>query len=117
MHLGKAAAAQRQLDLPGGDYCFLEVCDTGCGMSMQTQTRAFDPFYSTKFVGRGLGLAVVQGILRSHGGAISVVSAPDRGSTFEVLLPCAGSRTRTKRQAGTVSGDSEAPVSTACAAY
>jgi PAS domain S-box-containing protein len=98
MHIGKAAAAKRQLDLPAGDYCYLEVSDTGCGMSAQTQTRAFDPFYSTKFVGRGLGLAVVQGILRSHGGAISVVSSPGRGSTFEVLLPRAGKRARVKHQ-------------------
>ncbi len=106
VHIGKTAAAERKLDLPVGEYCYLAVSDTGCGMSPQTQTRAFDPFYTTKFVGRGLGLAVVQGILRSHGGAITVVSAPGKGSTFEVLLPRAGKRTR----------ENPAPVSEACRA-
>jgi PAS domain S-box-containing protein len=106
VHIGKTAAAERKLDIPAGEYCFLAVSDTGCGMSAQTQTRAFDPFYTTKFVGRGLGLAVVQGILRSHGGAITVISAPGKGSTFEVLLPRAGKRTR----------ENPAPVSDACRA-
>jgi PAS domain S-box-containing protein len=99
VHIGKAAAAEREIDLPGGDYCYLTVSDTGCGMSSQTQSRAFDPFYSTKFVGRGLGLAVVQGILKSHGGAITLESSPGRGSTFEVLLPRAGKGTQSERQA------------------
>ena len=79
VHIGKAAAAERKLDLPAGEYCYLEVSDTGCGMSAQTQTKAFDPFYTTKFVGRGLGLAVVQGILRSHGGAITRGERPGQG--------------------------------------
>jgi signal transduction histidine kinase len=117
VHIGKAAAAKRNIDLPGGDYCYLEVSDTGCGMSAQTQSKAFDPFYTTKFVGRGLGLAVVQGILRSHGGAITVVSAPGNGSTFEVLLPRAGKRSAERRMPNT---DVEQPpvpqVSDACPA-
>jgi PAS domain S-box-containing protein len=94
LRLGKASAAKRNLDLPCGEYCYLSVSDTGCGMSQQAQAKAFDPFYTTKFVGRGLGLAAVQGILRSHGGAITVVSAPERGSTFEVFLPRAARRPR-----------------------
>uniref|UniRef100_Q023H5 histidine kinase n=1 Tax=Solibacter usitatus (strain Ellin6076) TaxID=234267 RepID=Q023H5_SOLUE len=98
VHIGKAAAAKRKLNLPVGEYCFLSVSDTGCGMSPQTKDKVFDPFYSTKFVGRGLGLAAVQGILRSHRGAISVVSEPERGSTFEVLLPRSGKRERHRRE-------------------
>jgi signal transduction histidine kinase len=117
VHIGKAAAAKRKVDLPWGDYCYLEVSDTGCGMTAQTQSKAFDPFYTTKFVGRGLGLAVVQGILRSHRGAITVVSAPGSGSTFEILLPRAGKRTGQRRPTNTGIEQPPMPkVSDACPA-
>jgi PAS domain S-box-containing protein len=79
---------QSALDLPDGQYCRLVISDTGCGMTPDVQARAFDPFYSTKFIGRGLGLAVVHGIIRSLGGAIHIKSAPGKGSTVEVFLPC-----------------------------
>ena len=76
------------IDRPNGDYIRVEVSDTGCGMPEDIQTRIFDPFYTTKFDGRGLGLAAVQGIIRSHGGTISLVSSPGEGTCFTVLLPC-----------------------------
>jgi PAS domain S-box-containing protein len=75
-------------DLPEGDYLRLEVSDTGCGMTEEQKARIFEPFFTTKFAGRGLGLAVVQGIVRAHGGTVNLISAPDQGTRFQILLPC-----------------------------
>ncbi|MBV1961771.1 MAG: response regulator, partial [Immundisolibacteraceae bacterium] len=76
-------------DLPEGDYLYLEVNDNGGGMTPEIKARIFDPFFSTKFTGRGLGLAAVLGIVRSHDGALKVYSEPGRGTTFKLLLPLA----------------------------
>jgi len=72
---------------PAGLYSAIEVADTGCGMDAATIARIFDPFYTTKFAGRGLGLPSVLGIVRAHKGALKVHSAPDKGATFTMLLP------------------------------
>ena len=74
-------------DLPARDYVFLEVRDNGSGMSPEVLAKIFDPFFSTKFAGRGLGLAAALGIVRGHAGALSAESTPGRGSVFRLLLP------------------------------
>jgi len=64
----------------------VEIVDTGCGMDAATQQRLFDPFFSTKFAGRGLGMPVVLGIVRAHHGALFVDSTPGRGTTVRALF-------------------------------
>jgi two-component system, cell cycle sensor histidine kinase and response regulator CckA len=77
-------------DLPEGSYVEMTVTDTGCGMDEATRSRVFEPFFSTKFTGRGLGMAAVLGIVRGHKGAIRIASEVGKGTTVTVLLPAAG---------------------------
>jgi len=74
---------------PSGEYVWFEVEDDGVGMDANAVARMFDPFYSTKFSGRGLGLSSVLSILRSHNGAVDVRSRPGEGTRVRVLLPAA----------------------------
>jgi len=90
MEADRAYFSETYLDenLREGDYVYLEVADTGCGMEKKTQDEIFDPFFTTKFTGRGLGLAAVLGIMRGHHGAVKIYSHLNRGTSFKVLFPC-----------------------------
>ena len=70
-----------------GEYVCLEVTDNGCGMDEETKWRIFEPFYTTKFPGRGLGMSAVLGIINSHDGALQLQSHPGQGTTIKVYLP------------------------------
>ena len=72
-----------------GIYAYFEVSDTGCGMDEAVLGRIFDPFFSTKFTGRGLGMAAVLGIIRAHKGWIKIISRPGDGTTVHIAFPLA----------------------------
>lgn len=95
--IGVAAASPRADELANAvltpkatqsAYAQIEITDTGCGMSRETMGKIFQPFFSTKFTGRGLGLPAVLGIIRAHDGALALSSEPSRGSSFKLWLPC-----------------------------
>jgi PAS domain S-box-containing protein len=102
--LVRVATARRRLDaatlatfapalhLTGDEAIELSVRDNGVGMDEATRARLAEPFFTTKPRGRGLGLASAFGILRAHGAALAIDSAPDQGATFRVLFPLAASR-------------------------
>ena len=69
-------------------YAYLEVSDNGCGMDAETQEKMFDPFFSTKFAGRGLGMSAVVGIVQGHDGMLKVDSRPGQGTTMRASFPC-----------------------------
>ncbi len=74
-------------ELEDGEYVVFEVEDRGTGMSEESQSRCFEPFYSTKFTGRGLGLAAVLGIVRAHGGVLELESEQGVGTCFRAMIP------------------------------
>lgn len=77
-------------EIPGGcRYAFCQIQDSGSGIDPHEVDRIFEPFYTTKFVGRGLGLAMAAGIIRSHRGALTVTSCPGEGTAVKILLPVA----------------------------
>jgi len=75
-----------------GLFAWLAVSDSGCGMDEETRARLFDPSFTTKLRGRGLGMSAVYSIVRNHGGVIIVESAPGRGTTVLVMFPVAPPR-------------------------
>jgi signal transduction histidine kinase len=91
--------------LPPGDYVYLEVSDTGSGMSADMVEKIFDPFFTTRFAGRGLGLPAVLGIVRSHKGAIQLDTAPGKGTRIRLYFPVPSTITSTYVASGEVLGD------------
>ena len=87
MERSAITAAAPAIPLTPGHYVTLDVSDTGCGIPADILDRIFDPFFSTKFMGRGLGLSALLGILRGHGGSIEVLSEPGQGARFRMFLP------------------------------
>jgi nitrogen-specific signal transduction histidine kinase/CheY-like chemotaxis protein len=85
----RVAAELADQKLAPGRYVCLEVRDTGCGMTPETLSRIYDPFFSTKFAGRGLGLSAILGIVRAHHGGITVSSRVGEGTVFRVYFPAA----------------------------
>jgi len=106
--------------MAAGAYLVLSVADTGCGMEPSVQSRIFDPFFSTKASGRGLGLSAMLGILKGHNAGIRIHSEPGRGSTFELIFPALGQvdarqdppgpRTRARFQGKVLLVDDEAMI-------
>jgi CheY-like chemotaxis protein len=88
---GGAAGVVRSGKPLSGPCSILEVSDTGVGMDRKTMERIFEPFFSTKFIGRGMGLAAVRGIVENHDGEILVRSEPGKGTTFAIGFPAARS--------------------------
>lgn len=85
---GDSGIAHLQWPLDAADgYAVLTVRDDGPGIPTEVLRRIFEPFYTTKTTGRGLGLSVVQGIVKAHGGSIRVLSEPGIGTEFRVYLP------------------------------
>ena len=90
--MATVSADQTDMDYNGkpflpGVYVCLEVTDNGCGMDEETKRRVFEPFYTTKFTGRGLGMSAVLGIITSHNGALQLFSQTGQGTTFKIYLP------------------------------
>ena len=89
----KLHASRLEMKPEPGDFVFLEIEDTGCGMDEDTINRLFDPFFSTKFTGRGLGMSAVLGIVSGHKGAIFINSQKGHGTIFKILFPVADTNT------------------------
>ena len=96
-------------DLAPGEYVQLDVSDTGRGMSREVRARIFDPYFSTKRSGGGLGLSVVRRIVRRYGGAIRCHTVAGEGTHFAVLLPCAGTAEPERRPAALPAAATAAP--------
>jgi PAS domain S-box-containing protein len=97
-HAAAEGGASKENALTEGDCVELEISDTGCGMLPETKASVLEPFFSTKSTGRGLGLAVVDGIVRRLGGSIRIESEPSVGTTVRISLPPARNDSRPIRE-------------------
>ena len=98
---GAPLQGEEPVEQSKGPLVYLEIGDTGSGMSPDTLSRIFDPFFSTKFSGRGLGLAAVMGIVRTHHGLIRIRTEQGEGTAFRVLFPAvAGTASTTAKHSG-----------------
>lgn len=70
-----------------GPHVFLEVADSGCGMTEESRAKIFDPFFTTKVMGRGLGMAAILGIVRGHDGGVLLESEVNKGTRFRMYFP------------------------------
>jgi PAS domain S-box-containing protein len=89
---GVTVEAANAMSIAAGNYVRLQISDTGCGISEEDQKRIFDPYFTTKTSGSGLGLASVHSIVTKHGGYIGVRSLLGAGTTFELFLPASDKR-------------------------
>ena len=98
---GAPLQGEEPVEQSKGPLVYLEIGDDGAGMSPDTLSRIFDPFFSTKFAGRGLGLAAVMGIVRSHRGLIRIRTEPGGGTAFRILFPAvSGAVSKTAKPSG-----------------
>ena len=86
--LKKAYCDANPFEIKPGEYIEIEIRDTGCGIPLENLQKIFEPFYTTKGMGTGLGLAAVYGTVQDHHGAINVYSKVGTGTSFHILLPC-----------------------------
>ncbi len=97
-------------NLKGGNYVKIAIKDNGSGMDEETLSRVFEPFFSTKFQGRGMGLAAVYGIVKNHGGHILAEASPGQGATFTLLLPASDEIVEENQASFSVIDDDLKPV-------
>ena len=99
MMLNEAYCDASPFEIQPGEYVVIEVRDTGCGIPTEDLRKIFEPFYTTKALGKGtgLGLAAVYGIVQDHQGAINVYSEIDKGTSFQILLPCSEEKAITSK--------------------
>jgi PAS domain S-box-containing protein len=83
--------------IPVGSYVRLEISDNGSGMDDEIKRRIFEPFYTTKFTGRGLGMSAILGIIKGHQGALQLESQLGQGTTFKVFLPAQSDKSISNR--------------------